>query len=65
MRHVPRTLIDVRNEIIRVRGNLEAINRPPFTDEDRAILAPRYSALLHRLEKEEQDHRNLLNTPSN
>ncbi len=54
-----RTITDIQNEIIRTRGNLEAINRPPFSEEDRAILEPKYKADLDRLKAEEQ----LFNTP--
>lgn len=47
-----RTLIEIQNEIIRTKGNLEAINRHPFSQEDREILQPKYLRDLDRLEKE-------------
>lgn len=47
-----RTLIEIQNEIIRTKGNLEAINRHPFSQEDREILEPKYLRDLDRLEKE-------------
>lgn len=48
-----RTLTDIQNEIIRTRGNIEAIRRPPFSEEDREILEPKYKADLERLEEEQ------------
>ena len=58
MKIPPRTLRDVRNEIFRVRGNLDALQKNSlFSDEDRAILVPRYSALLKKLEEEEKTFR--------
>ncbi len=52
-----RTLIDIQNEIVRTRGNLEAINRHPFSEEDREILEPKYRADIARLQKEEKLHK--------
>jgi hypothetical protein len=52
-----RTLIDIQNEITRTRGNLEAINRHPFSEKDREILEPKYQADIARLQKEEKLHK--------
>ena len=56
MKKSTRTLADIRNDIIRTEGNLEAINRHPFTEEDRAILSPKYSSILKKLKEEESIH---------
>ena len=47
-----RTTTDIENEIIRTRGNLEAIHRSPFSEEDRVILEPKYKWDLKQLEDE-------------
>ena len=47
-----RTLTDIHNDITRTKGNLQAIQRHPFTEDDREILEPKYLRDLDRLEKE-------------
>lgn len=54
MKQPTRTLTDIRNDIIRTEGNLEAIERHPFTEEDREILQPKYTADLKKLKEEER-----------
>lgn len=52
-----RTLTDIRNEIIRVKGNISALRAHPFTEEDRQLLEPRYTAHLENLAAEEKAFR--------
>ena len=47
-----RTITDIQNEIIRTRGNIEAISRPPFSEGDREILEPKYKWDLKQLKDE-------------
>ena len=55
MKRPPRTLTDVRNELVRTRANIKALyNDSVFSDKDRDILVPRYKALLKKLEEEEK-----------
>ena len=54
MKIPPSTLTDVRNEIVRVKSNLEAIKDGLFTDGDRAILEPRYREILKKLQEKEK-----------
>lgn len=49
-----RTLTDIQNDITRTKGNIEAIQRHPFTEEDREILEPKYEAHLEKLKREEE-----------
>ena len=60
----PRTLLDIRNEMFRIKGNLNALDRDSlFSDEDRAILVPRYTAHLKKLEEEEKLFRTRVHDP--
>lgn len=55
MKRPPRTLTDIRNEIFRIKGNIDALqNNSLFSDDDRAILVPRYRDMLKKLEEEEK-----------
>ena len=64
MKKPSRTLTDIRNEIFRIRGNLDALkNNSLFSEEDRAVLVPRYSALLEKLEEEEKIFRSEVKDP--
>ena len=65
MKIPPRTLRDIRNEIFRVRGNIDALQKNSlFSDDDRAILVPRYSAHLKKLEEEERIFRTEVKDPT-
>ena len=52
-----RTLTDIRNELVRTRENIAAINDHLFSEKDREILLPWYEKRLKELEHEEKIYR--------
>ena len=64
MKRPPRTLTDIRNELVRTRANIKAIyNDSLFSDSDREVLEPRYRAHLKKLEEEEKLFRTKVHDP--
>ena len=58
-----RTIIDIRNELVRTRANIATINDHLFSEEDREVLLPWYQNRLKQLEREEKVFRTTVNDP--
>lgn len=55
MKQPIRNLTAIRNEIVRLTANIEEVEKGDlFSEDDQAILLPRYGAHLERLQKEEE-----------